>query len=398
MTSPKKIRVEFVALMALIMSIAALATDSLLPALGIIGEHFGVSTTSEKQQLVTMIFLGIGIGQLFAGAFSDSFGRKPVMYAGFAIFIVATFLSVMTDSYEVLVVSRLLQGIGLSAPRTLSTAIIRDAYAGVEMAKVMSFVAMTFILVPAFAPMLGSVLLAQFNWHAIFYVQALIAIIAVIWFALRQPETLLQVNRARFGKHLFTHALKTFWREKQAVIYTLALGFALGAFMVFLSTGESILIGQYGKETEFSYLFGAVALAMGASMMVNGKLVTHYGMLKMTYLGVGLFSLTPLIYLIIFSDQDNPSLWVFMPFLMLQVFSIGFVFGNLTALSMDKLGSIAGMASAITGFVSTLIAVPYASFIGSLFSTTALPLFVGFLLSGLLVVVCLYFANKFPSL
>lgn len=391
------VHIEFVALMALIMSIGALASDTLLPALGIIGDTFHVQTTAEKQLLITMTFLGIGVGQLFSGALSDSFGRKPIMYLGFIIFILASLLSVMTTHYEILVLSRVLQGLGLSAPRTLSTAIVRDSYSGNEMAKIMSFVAMTFIIVPAIAPTFGVFLLNLSGWQAIFYMQAIVASIAMLWFALRQVETLPADKRTTLNIHSFIDSHKEFFKQKAAVIYTLASGFCMGAFMTFLSTSESILIGQYHKVAEFPYLFGSIALAMGLSMFFNGKYVVRHGMKKMVDIAAIFFTGIPLAYILLFSAYGNPNVLVFIAFLMIQVFSIGFIFGNLTALTMEPLGHIAGMASAITGFVSSIIGVIYASIIGSFIETTALPLFIAFFLSGLLLLLFLRIAAQFEK-
>lgn len=388
------IRLEFVALMAVIMSIGALATDTLLPALGVMGETFGTHDSVDKQRLVTMTFLGVGIGQLFAGALSDSIGRKPVIYLGFAIFILASLLSVLTTSFEILVLSRFLQGIGISAPRTLSTAIIRDSYSGNDMAKIMSFVAMLFIFVPAVAPTLGAFILNHSGWRAIFYAQVGIALVGVTWFALRQPETLANANRKTLNWRLFIDGGKAFYRQKDAVFYTLALSFASGAFWTFLSTSESILIGQYRKVDEFPYLFGAVALAMGLSMFFNGKYVSKYGMRKLAGGAALFFAGVPFVYLVLCGFSQNPDIVVFMLFLMVQIFSIGFIFGNLTSLAMEPLGHIAGMASAIIGFVSTVIGIIYASIIGSFIDATALPLFVGFFISGLCLLLFMRVADK----
>lgn len=394
MTSPR-IRVEFIVLMALLMSITALSIDTILPALGVIGRAFDVNTTSAKQWLITMTFLGVGFGQLFTGALSDSFGRKPVMYFGFVVFIAASVLSVMASSYEVLVCSRFLQGVGLSAPRTLTTAIIRDCYHGDLMAKVMSFVAMTFILVPAIAPSLGVLILHYANWQAIFYVQILIAVIGVVWFALRQAETLPTEQREKLNIRLFTHSSVVFFKQTSSVMYTLALGVSMGGFFTFLSTAEAIFIGQYNKADQFPYLFALVALSMGCSMLLNGKYVVRFGMEKMVRMASVAFTVVPIVYLVLFYQIGNPPLAVLVMFLALQVFSIGFIFGNLTTLSMEPLGRIAGMASAITGFVSSMVAVAFAGSVGHFIADTALPLFVGFALSGGLLMLLLYWVRRY---
>lgn len=159
---------EFVALMASLMSVVALAIDALLPALDVIGIDIGTQIEADNQLLITMIFLGLGIGPLLFGPLSDSKGRKPMVYIGFAIFLLASVLCVFSRSLEVMIAGRILQGIGLSAPRTMAIAIIRDRYSGDYMARIMSFVTVVFLLIPIVAPALGKFILDQWGWEAIF--------------------------------------------------------------------------------------------------------------------------------------------------------------------------------------------------------------------------------------
>mgnify|MGYP000026120536 CR=1 FL=1 len=151
---------EFVALMASLMSIVALSIDALLPALPQIGHDLGVVNLNNNQLLITMIFLGIGLGQLLFGPLSDSFGRKPIVFIGFGVFIIASIICITTKSFELMIFGRILQGIGLASPRTLCIAIVRDLYSGDYMAKIISIVVMVFILVPVIAPTLGQFLIA----------------------------------------------------------------------------------------------------------------------------------------------------------------------------------------------------------------------------------------------
>ena len=146
---------EFIALMASLMSVVALSIDALLPALANIGISINSLNPTDNQLLITMIFLGLGIGQLFFGPLSDSIGRKPVVYIGFTFFAISSLVCVWAPNLEWMVVGRIFQGIGLSAPRTMSISIIRDTFKGDYMARIMSFVTAFFILVPVVAPMIG---------------------------------------------------------------------------------------------------------------------------------------------------------------------------------------------------------------------------------------------------
>ncbi|MEM6687639.1 MAG: MFS transporter, partial [Bacteroidota bacterium] len=152
MISKKQSQTEFILLMASLMSIVALSIDAILPALEAIGITIGTTQSTDNQTLITMIFLGLGFGQLIFGPLSDSVGRKPIIYTGFILFVLASFICVTAKSLEIMILGRILQGIGLSAPRTISIAMVRDSFSGDYMAKIMSFIVAIFILVPVVAP------------------------------------------------------------------------------------------------------------------------------------------------------------------------------------------------------------------------------------------------------
>lgn len=167
---------EFIAIMAALMSIVALAIDAILPALDFIGISIGTTQIVDNQLLITMIFLGLGLGPLLFGPISDSLGRKPIVYMGFGLFIIASLICIYSESLEMMIFGRILQGIGLSAPRTISIAMVRDTYNGDYMARIMSFITVVFILVPIVAPAMGKFVLDHYNWQAIFYIQLLLVL------------------------------------------------------------------------------------------------------------------------------------------------------------------------------------------------------------------------------
>jgi len=146
---------EFVALMAFAMSLVALSIDAMLPAFPEMARDLQVTAANDIQLVVSTLFIGLAIGQLFYGPLSDSIGRKPAIYIGFALFILGSLLSMTASDFSTMLAGRLLQGIGTAGPRTVAVALIRDRFHGSEMARVMSFIMTVFILVPIFAPALG---------------------------------------------------------------------------------------------------------------------------------------------------------------------------------------------------------------------------------------------------
>jgi len=393
MLKKKPSQFEFIALMASLMSVVALAIDALLPALDIIGHSIGTESNSENQLLIIMIFLGLGIGPLFFGPISDSLGRKPIVYIGFIIFIIASLICVNAESIEVMVIGRILQGIGLSAPRTISIAIVRDTFSGDYMARIMSFITVVFLLVPIIAPALGKLVLEIYNWKAIFYFQLIVVVAVSIWFWFRQPETLHPEYRIKFTKSMAIDGTKELFKHKQTIGYTVISGFITGSFMVYLSTSQQIFEKQYNLADQFPYIFAGLAISMGAASLSNSSLVLKFGMKKMATVALYSFFGISLLYILLFFNSENPSIEILLAFFAFQFFAIGFLFGNLRALAMNPIGHIAGIGAAITGFISTIMAVPISALIGKYVENTALPLFIGFLICSFLSILILRYLN-----
>jgi len=397
MQQQKTSQLEFIALMASLMAMVALSIDALLPALQEIGLSIGFQKETDGQLLVTMIFLGLGIGQLFFGPLSDTFGRKIIIYVGILLFISSSFVCIFSESLEMMVLGRILQGIALSAPRTVSISMIRDSYEGDYMAKIMSFVTVIFIIVPTIAPALGKLILDHYSWQAIFYSQVIFVGLVGIWFYSRQPETLALANRIPFTFSVFIKGAKETFSYKQTAICTVISALITGSFMVYLSGSQQVFQLQYGLVEEFPYIFASLALTVGGATFINGQLVMRLGMKKLLQWALLGFALVSVLYVCLFNNTENPPVWVLLSFFGMQFFFLGFIFGNLRALMMQPIGHIAGIGAAITGFVATLFSVPLGVFIGSFINSTALPMFIGFAFCGCLSFVLFQFIKRKES-
>ena len=389
----QKSEFEFIVIMAALMSLVSLAIDALLPAMTNIGDTIGITDATNNQLLITMIFLGLGFGQLISGPLSDSYGRKPIIYIGFIVFAFASLICVFSTSLEMMIVGRIAQGIGLSAPRTISIAMIRDRFSGNYMAKVMSFVVAIFILVPVVAPALGKIMLDLYGWQSIFYSQLLFGLAVMLWLWKRQPETLKKENKRDFKLALLIAGLKEFIKHKNAVIFTFFSGCITGSFMVYLSASQLIFEQQYNLKDEFPFIFAGIALFIGIATFLNGTFVVRLGMFKLVSIFTIIFTLIPFVYIFLYSGETNPSIYVLVTFFGLQFFAVAFLFGNTRALAMEPIGHIAGIGAAINGFVSTIMAVPIAILIGSFINTTALPLFIGFFVCGVIALLLIQYLN-----
>lgn len=379
--------------MAFLMSNVALSIDTVLPALPNIGLSLQVANSNHLQLVIIMIFLGLGVGELVFGTLSDSFGRRPIVYVGVGIFVLASFLIIWSPTLEMLLLGRVIQGIGLSAARSVSISIIRDTYQGDRMARIMSFIMTIFILVPMIAPLLGQLILMAYDWKAIFYFQLLFISITIFWFWARQEETLTVEKRIPISRHLFTNGLKEYLRFRNSVLFTIMTGLLQGTFIAYLGSAQQIFQEQYQMINEFPYIFGGLALALGLSTLLNSSLVLRYGMLKMVNFSLYISVLSSFAYILCFLNVPNPPLSLLLAFIVVQFLALGSIPGNLSALAMQPLGHIAGIGAAIFSFISMTLGVIVAIVIGHFIQDTAIPLFVGFCLSGVFALILIRSIN-----
>src|ERR1700692_223186 len=186
---------EFVLVIASIMALNPLAMDMMLPALPSISSAFHITIANRPQAFLSTFLIGFGVGQFIMGPLSDRFGRRPVLLGGMAVYCVASVLAIAAPSFETLLLARALQGLGTSATRVIATSIVRDCYAGRRMASVMSLAMMVFIAVPVIAPSFGQAVMLLTQWRGIFIVLTVYGLLALIWSALRMPETLAEADR-----------------------------------------------------------------------------------------------------------------------------------------------------------------------------------------------------------
>ena len=131
----------------MIMALAALGIDLMLPAFDTIRDHFGFADDSTRvAQVVTAFLLGMALAQFFYGPLADRFGRKPILYLGFAIYFAGAIGSTLAPTFELILIGRFIWGIGAAGSRVVSVSIVRDKYSGEEMARAMSFIMAVFII------------------------------------------------------------------------------------------------------------------------------------------------------------------------------------------------------------------------------------------------------------
>lgn len=389
---------EFIALMAFLMSLVALSIDAVMPALPLLGQQLAVTNPNDVQLVIGIIFFGLATGQIFFGPWSDSIGRKPVIYCGLTIFIIGSIISATASDFNIMLLGRLLQGIGASGPRTISVALVRDQFEGRAMARIMSFIMAVFIIVPTIAPALGLSIMMLFDWQAIFYSFFLLASIVLFWFACRQPETLAKENRISLTFGHFWNGLKTILTNKQTLAYTLAAGIIFGAFIGYLTSAQQIFQDIYGIIDLFPLYFAILSLSIGAASLTNANLVMKFGMRKLSKIALITMTILAILYLVPATlTSGQPQLWSFMIYMMLSFFCIGILFGNFNTLAMEPLGKLAGLGSAVVGSLTTYICMAIGITIGQNYDHTVLPLVYAFAILGLISLGIMLWVERQPE-
>ncbi|GFE66908.1 multidrug effflux MFS transporter [Litoreibacter roseus] len=381
---------EFIALIAMSFAMVAFSIDAMLPALPDIAAEISPENVNNAQLVLTSFVFGLGIGTFFTGPLSDSLGRKPVILGGAALYVAGAILAAQAQTIEVLIASRVLQGLGAAGPRVVAVAIIRDLYEGRQMARIMSYAMMIFTLFPAVAPLIGLGIINLAGWRAIFAAFVLFAAILVVWISLRQPETLPPEARRPFRIKALKAAVIECFRCRIFVLSTATQALSFGMLFGCLSSTQQIFDQVYGRGDSFPLWFAGIALVAGTGSILNARLVLLLGMRLMIMAGfvaqltfsVGIVALATVI--------DVP----FLPYLIWTTsifFMAGMVIGNLNALAMEPLGHIAGLAASVIGAVATVLGVCIAVPIGLAFNGTPLPLAFGTLVLSALGVLIIRF-------
>ena len=373
---------EFIILVSIMFGMIAFGTDTMLPAFPDIAKDLELLNVNKAQLIISSFILGTGLGQLISGPISDTFGRKPIITIGLMIFILACIAAYYAETLEMMLVARFIQGLGISAPRTVTMALIRDLYSGRKMAQVMSLAMAIFVLVPALAPSIGQLLFINFGWRSIYMAFIAFALIGLLWLNLRQPETLPIEQRKKLSSTEFLSAFKVVITNTAVVKYTVTLALGFGALFGYLNSAQQIFVDTLGAGMKFPMYFAIISILAAPASFMNAALVMKYGMKLLATIGFALQIIFAIITILIINQDFISMEWllvIFISWSVMAFFLKGLYFGNLNALAMEPMGEIAGMASAIIGASATMLGILIAIPIGLAFNGTATPVLFGYI-------------------
>jgi len=371
---------EFVVLAAATMSTQAIAIDAMLPAFPTIVGALNVGDPNRGQWIITAYMTGLGVGQLFWGMLSDRFGRKPILFGGLTLYVIAALLCSLSGTFSALLAWRFVHGLA-AACVTVTRSVVRDLYSGRQMARVMSLTFVVFLTVPILAPSLGQLILILAPWRYIFVVFAVFAAMVAIWGYLRLPETLHPEYRMTLTlKHVLS-AAKLVLGTRASIFYTLAMMVMFGTVMAYVGMVAQIFSEVFHRPNLMPSMFALCAIFMGMAAYLNSRIVERLGMRLISHTALLLFIAVTGLHVLI-AALGLEQIWTFVVLQSLTMATFSLSVSNFGAMAMEPMGAIAGIAASLQGFISTFSGALVGILIGEQFNGTTVPLAAGALCCG----------------
>jgi DHA1 family bicyclomycin/chloramphenicol resistance-like MFS transporter len=340
-----------------------LSTDLYLASLPHLAAGFGV-TPAAVQQTLSFFVIGFGIAQLVSGPLSDRFGRRPVLLYGLAVYILASLACTLAPTLDLLVVARFVQAIGCCTAIVVARALIRDAYAPAEGARMIARASSLMALAPLLGPVLGGYLQVAFGWRAAFVFHTLFAIVlaTMAWRLFR--ETNLQPNPAALRPAVLLGVYRRIAGADFFWAWALPGALSYAAIFTFISGSSFVLIDVLGVPTEiygYCFAFGVTGYLIGT--LVCRRLLTSVGLARALSIGTGLTMLAGLLFAtLVLAGIHHWSVVLLCQFLTMAAHGINFP--CIQSGAVAPFPREAGAAAGLLGFITMIAALVAGTWVG----------------------------------
>lgn len=383
----------FVALMALLMSLQALAIDAMLPALAQIASDLGTANPNDRQLIVGVFLMAAGAFSLVPGALADRFGRRPVLFAALAVYALFSLGCALAESFPQLIGLRVLQALGSAGLAVLPAAIVRDRFGGDRMASMLSTISVVFMLVPILAPSLGQLILLTASWRWIFVAMTILAGLVGLWVWLALPETLRPEFRQPIRPRAILANMAAALRVRAATGYVFGSALVFGAMFGFINSAQQLVGEHFGAGDKFPLVFAACAASMAVASFTNSRIVERFGARRVSHTAVLVFIAVSAAQLW-FALQPDETLWQFVPLMAANMALLGFVGANFGSIAMQPFAEIAGAASSVQAFIRMLSGALIGAAIGRAYDGTSRPLALALFVSGIVALGLVLYSER----
>ncbi|MGD0420074.1 MAG: multidrug effflux MFS transporter [Xanthobacteraceae bacterium] len=358
-------------LLAMVSALGPLSMDMYLPSLPDIA-HVLQAPTARVQLTVSSYLIGFAVGQVIYGPVSDRHGRRPVLLAAVALYLISTLVCAATPSVTPLIGARFLQGIGGSGSIVLARAVVRDLYSGVQAARELSLMGSISAFAPIVAPMIGGVLQTAFGWRASFIAMAAFAVVALVVAGRLLPETLRQRARQPISLSSVVGGYGAVLRHRGFLVYLGILTISYAGLFAWISGASVVLQGIYGLSAVafgFTFALGAAGYMLGAT--VATRLVVRLGLDRTMGLGVMVLAAGGLALAAVVA-AGIPGVWL-VAAMAIYLAGLGLSMPQAMAGALTPFPDRAGTAASLMGLVQQTVAAVVAAIVGDYLGRSAWP-------------------------
>ncbi len=393
--SLKRSQINVVFFLAFLNGLAAFGIDSSLPAFDEIRPDIDLLEGSNQISLIVTIYIiGISVGQIIFGPFTDRFGRVTSLKLGLVLYMIGALGSLLSQNLLTILIFRFFWGLGASIPASMRTTIARDLYSGDEMAKVLSKIMAVFLLGPIITPLISEGLLSFTNWRVVWALGIILAGIGILW-SLWFGETLPTNKRKSLSWEITAKSFKKIFSTRITIGYVLAVTFGQGAFVIWLSSSQPIFDLVYGKASQFALIFSILGIPMAIAFFASNSFISMFGAKQVAIFSVGvsvLINITSLLLAI--TSNGSPNFWIWL----LLVGSSNIFLSLLTpiglSLALEPMGDLAGTASGVAGAISLGGAALLAVIFSAQIKYSVTPLALGYLLYSTISLFLVFFTES----
>lgn len=347
-SAPSPISVPTLIALGLVGILGPFGTDIYLPALPNMAQDLEVSDSAIRLTL-TVYTLGMAFGQLLFGTLSDRFGRKRLMTGGGLAVAMAALSASRSETLNSLLLSCLFLGLGAAAGLVTGRAVISDKSSGQESTKYFSLLQMAVSSGPIFAPLVGSVILANYDWRQIFTSLAALAVIGALAAFMFVDESLpVELRNSAKPSKVFRQMLAIL-RNRQFLTFALIIWLGFGMLFAYISSSSFIFQNTLGSNASiYAVIFSSNGIGLVTASLFSARLSKRVSAERIICLGVVL-QVIAMLSLIVFYLTNTYSLWSVSICFFFLVSSMGFVFGPATSLAVSQVRHASGTALALVG-------------------------------------------------
>lgn len=385
---------EVIAYLAFMGILMAFGIDAALPAFDDLRVAFDLADDSNRISLtVTLYLIGLAVGQLAVGPLADRYGRVLTLRLGIGLYCLGAAGSIIAPDLTWLLVSRAVWGLGASAPGALRTTVARDLYSGAQMARVVSIASGFFMMGPVIAPIAGQGILALSSWQWVFGSSLVLAVVLGAW-SFRFGETLDPEHRRPIDPVGVALGFRAVLANRQTLGYTLALTFGFGAFFVFLGSAQPIIDDIYGRGDRFALWFGLASATMAISFFSVNRFIVRRGAHRTAVVSSTAAVVLSVVLTVLSVAADGvPSFAVWLGFIAVINAFTTLLTPTCYSLGLEPMGSLAGTASGVMGFVSTAGGSLLAAMVDASIDASVTPMAVAYAGYGSLALVSMWWAR-----